>query len=257
MEPWARRRQTIILGVAAFAALGVATLVYFNYRPAPSCSDGAQNQGELATDCGGPCAGVCASEVRPLIVEWVRVFHVVGGLYDVVARVTNPNETIGTLLLTYTFELFDSENLSITRRTQSTFVNPNESFYIFESFIPAGARIPARAVVTLNQSPQWTRFESSPPKLSIIGKRYRGEPTPLVTAELVNGTLVTQNNVRAIVVLYDEEGLAYGASATLVKSISKDGREPLSFTWPVSFGTEPVRMDIQSRVSVWDDVATP
>src|SRR3989344_4321547 len=81
MDPWARRRQTIILGIAAFAALGIAALVYINYQPAPSCSDGLQNQGELAIDCGGPCAAVCAQEPRPLVVEWARVFPIAGGPY--------------------------------------------------------------------------------------------------------------------------------------------------------------------------------
>ena len=257
MDPWARRRQTIILGIAAFAALGIAAFVYINYQPAPSCSDGLQNQGERAADCGGPCAAVCVQELRPLVVEWARVFPIAGGLYDVVARVSNPNETIGAALLHYTFELFDSENLSITRRTQSTFVNPNESFYIFESLIPAGARIPVRAIITLGEPHKWMRFEGRIPKLSIIGKNYRNEPTPLATAELVNGTLETLRDVRAIVVLYDEEGIAYGASATLVKSIGKDGRAPLSFTWPAPFAVEPARIDMQSRVSVWEEAPAP
>jgi len=252
MDPWARRRQTIVLGTVAFIALGIAVGAYFLYRPALSCSDGIQNQGELGRDCGGPCAPVCQGEARPLVVEWVRVFPVSSGLYDVVARVSNPNEAIGTPSFSYTFELFDSENLSITRKVGTTFVNPNESFYIFESLISVGARIPARAVLTIDTTHAWSRYTDTVPKLSIVNKQYVDDPAPLATATLINNTLKTLTNIRALVVLFNEEGIAYGASATVVKNLIKDAQEPLSFTWPSSFGTDPARVDMQSRVSVWD-----
>jgi len=252
MDSWARRRQTIVLGSIALIALSFAVGVYFLYSPEPTCTDGIQNQSELGIDCGGPCTPVCESETSPLVVEWVRVFPVSSGLYDVVARVTNPNETIGTPSFHYTFELFDSENLSITRKEGTTFANPNESFYIFESLISAGARVPARAVLTINTTHAWSRYSDTVPKLSIVNKQYTDDPAPHATATLINNTLVTWTDIRALVVLFDEEGIAYGASATLVKTLAKDGQEPLSFTWPSSFGTEPARLDMQSRVSVWD-----
>ncbi len=252
MDPWALRRQTIILGTVTFVALGVAIGAYFLYRPAPSCSDGMQNQSELGIDCGGPCAPVCEGEARSLVVEWVRVFPVSNGLYDIVARVSNQNEIIGTPSFSYTFELFDSENISITRKAGTTFANPNESFYIFESLISAGARIPARAVLTIDTTHSWSRYVEATPKLSIVNKQYVDDPAPLATATVINNTLKTLNNIRALVVLFNEEGIAYGASATIVKVLAKDAQEPLSFTWPSSFGTDPARMDVQSRVSVWD-----
>jgi len=53
-----RLAKQLIYG-SVFAGILFLILLSFynsNFKPAPTCSDGKQNQGEEGVDCGGPCA---------------------------------------------------------------------------------------------------------------------------------------------------------------------------------------------------------
>lgn len=256
MSLWRIRRQASILGLLLVVFVTIGVLLYVRYKPVPSCTDGVLNQAERGIDCGGPCARVCKDEAVPLTVEWARAFRVVDGHYDVVAKVRNSNNQIGVPSVPYIVEIFDAENVSISRRTGTTFANANETFYIFESNLFAGQRIPKYATLTINEPLVWNRVEAAPLKLTIINKVFEDGIQPAVIATILNESLTSLRNVTLVAVLYDESGNAYGGSATLVETLPKDARQDISFVWREPFELGPTNIDIFPRVNTFNPTDT-
>lgn len=249
MISWRRERQIIILLFTSIFIVALSAVIFIARKPLPGCFDDKQNQGEAGVDCGGPCAAVCREEIISLSVEWVRFFPVSDGYYDVIAKINNPNNRLGVPSLSYSFEIFDANNISINKREGATFVNANETFYVFESNLLAGERVPRRATFRLGSDLEWKRDLSEKPKLSILNKKFLNEPTPLLTATVSNESLYYLKDFKITAVLYDAEGNAYGASGTLVESLTKDLRAEISFTWPKVFPQLPTNIDIAVRVN--------
>ena len=90
------KRLTIIV-IYIFLFLAIGTGGYFLFHAAPTCMDGKQNQDETGIDCGGICAMACMETVigEPIVIREVMVLPVENGVYDVVARIYNPNNTVG------------------------------------------------------------------------------------------------------------------------------------------------------------------
>jgi len=252
MSAWRTKRQISIL-VLIFIVIGaIVAGLYFRYKPALSCTDGILNQGERGIDCGGPCARVCADEISPLVVEWVRPFRVVDGHYDVIAKVRNPNNQIGVPVLSYTIEIFDAQNISISKRSGTTFANANETSYLFEGNLFTGLRVPKFATLTLNGPTAWARSNASSLAITILNKIFTDGAQPVVTASVVNESLLSFRNVSLVAVLYDAEGNAYGGSATLIESLPKDARQDISFVWREPFSNTPASIDIIPRVNTFN-----
>jgi len=252
MSLWRAKRQIGILTliIVTLSAFGVG--LYSYYKPVPSCSDGVLNQGERNIDCGGPCSRVCLNEASALTVEWVRAFRVVDGHYDVIARVHNPNNQIGTPSLSYTVEIFDEQNISISKRTNVTFINPNETAYIFEGNLFTGVRVPKFATLTITEPVSWMRSNGESFPITVVNKIFTDSTQPVVTASVANESLRTLHSVSLVVVLYDAEGNAYGGSSTVLESLPKDIRQDISFVWREPFGSTPASIDIIPRINTFN-----
>ncbi len=256
MSLWRTKRQLSILALLLFVAGLISVGIYVRYKPSLSCSDGVLNQGERGVDCGGPCARVCSDEVTTLTVEWARAFRVVDGHYDVIAKVRNENNHIGVPVLSYTAEIFDAENISISKRSGSTFVNSDETFYLFEGNLFTGARIPKYATLTINEPVVWARLSATPLPLTVLNKIFSDSAQPAVMASVVNESLSSLKNITLVAMLYDAEGNAYGGSATLIESLPKDARQDISFVWREAFNVAPASIDIIPRINTFSQADT-
>ena len=128
-----KRRLTYLLIVFAVIILA-GILVWIWQRPEPSCEDGKRNQGEYDVDCGGPCARVCAFEVRPVREVWSRIFQVDDTRYDQVTLIKNPNSGYAARQLRYRVRVFDASDVLLTTREGTVFLNPQEEFFLFKFF---------------------------------------------------------------------------------------------------------------------------
>ncbi|MEK9179526.1 MAG: hypothetical protein AAB893_03605, partial [Patescibacteria group bacterium] len=173
MSSWSVKRQATYLAIvlAFFGVIFVLVYLVFLRRPA-SCTDGLQNQTELGVDCGGVCEKVCAVEVSPLIKEWARLFKIGEGKYDVAALIQNPNFNLGLKRLDYTFKIYDRDNLFITEKSGSVFVNARDKFVIFETNLDTGKRIPINAIVEFKPDLLWSRVYPKFSKLQITVQNH-------------------------------------------------------------------------------------
>ena len=92
-------KKTAILSIIIAFFASVFTVRYYLTRPDPTCFDKVQNQDETGVDCGGVCAAECAVTYNPESLGIVDTTFVPGGdkdVYDVVAKIHNPNDELGS-----------------------------------------------------------------------------------------------------------------------------------------------------------------
>src|SRR3989344_3352985 len=236
MSLWSRNRQFTALFFFFFALiLVVAFGVYSALNKPASCTDGKRNQGELQTDCGGPCVGVCAVESTALIPLWSRILPVRAGVYDVAAYIENHNAKFGVSHLPYSVKVYDKDNILIQEIKGETYVNPAERFVIFQSGIDTGKRIPARAIVDVPIQPTWERqTENYLPAIFTVKNRVLDQSqNPRVTATVTNSSQIDVVDVEAVVIVYNADGTAIAGSETIIPGVfQKNSSRTVVFTWP-------------------------
>lgn len=240
-----KRRLTYLLVVLAVIILAGA-LVWFWQKPEPSCDDGKRNQGEYDVDCGGPCARVCAFEVRPVREVWSRIFQTDDNRYDQVTLLKNPNLGYIARQLHYRVRVFDASDVLLTTREGTAFLNPAEELFIYHGRLEVGERTPRRASFEIMDGPVWQRLSAELPSLRVTFRSFAADP-PILTAEIVNDSLVTLTDVTVVAVLSDEEQNALAVSSTLVESLSRGERRELAFTWPKRLPIPPSFFDFYTH----------
>ncbi len=235
MSTWATRRKLLYASFAMLLLIGAIVPLVWRTYPAPSCSDGKQNQGEQGIDCGGPCTRICSATTDPLRVVWTRPFTVSPGVASAAALVLNPNAKVGADSVAYRLRLYDDQNILIAERQGKTIVPANSQFPIFEGGIPVGNRSPSRAFLEFMEEPNW-RLWGEAPALTLKNQQFMQSPSSL-EADVVNPAVDTVRNVRAYAVIFDVGGNAIGASKTLIDRIPGGGATHAVFTWLTPFAS--------------------
>lgn len=245
MSVWSARRKIFYftatgLFLLIFIALPVFLLIY----RVPTCSDGKQNQDEAGIDCGGSCQTVCASVAIEPIVWWQRFFQISPGVYNVVARVENPNTDSAVEQAKYIFRFYDKANAVISSREGETNIPPRQIFYIFEGGLMTGERPPVKATFEFVAPLSWVTKKMTAP-LSIAGQVLsKASTTPRLDAILRNGGADDLFNVEVVAVLFDTDGNAINVSKTIVNTIRSESAVSFFFTWRQPFDKEPARIEI-------------
>jgi len=250
MASWARQRQfSYLFGILAFFAI-VGLIIFLIYKPRPTCFDGKQNQDEKGVDCGGVCAKACASQARELKVYWVRPLKVADGWYDLSALVENLNQNLGARRVDYTFSLYDTNNIIITKRVGATYINPGEKFAIFESRIDTGERQVGKAFIEF-LTPTWERAKTVPKTIYLEKINFTNTPKPQLHYTVTNGGLKVASNLQISTLLSDINGNSFAASATKIDKLEPNGKQDVYFTWPVPLVADPTYIDTYWRLNTF------
>ena len=104
MKIFRSAKQTTILTIYLILLALVSLLIYNILKPDPTCFDGKQNQREEGVDCGGPCQP-CEEEINAQDLKVMEKAFVYGGpkKYDVMAKISNPNDQYGSPKFSYKF----------------------------------------------------------------------------------------------------------------------------------------------------------
>jgi len=259
MLSWSTKRQLVYLAIVAgfFVLLFSYPLFSFLSR-APSCTDGVENQGELGVDCGGPCsAGPCSAlcpfQVSDLIVLWARVFPVGDGTHNAVVFIENPNINAGVKNISYSFKLYDKDNVLVVERKGETFINPKERFTIFEGGILAGERIPVRAFFEFVEEPQWVKANEPKPTLLIRNTEFLdSDIKPKIKAELISEIITPLEDIIIVALLFDEKNNVLAVSKTEVDLLPASSLKMISFIFPLPLAQRPSKIEIMPRVHMFE-----
>ncbi|MEA2006788.1 MAG: hypothetical protein U9O20_01340 [Patescibacteria group bacterium] len=206
-------------------------VVYFLFKADPSCFDGKHNQGEDATDCGGPC--VPCSEIiklQPIKIESVEWIHDIENKYDVVAEVVNPNDVFGVVMVRYQAKVKNgSEGMSYESKWQESFILPGESKYLFVQGFEIDASLGDSAnieVIIDEDSVVWEKFKSyEEPNLIINNPGYEEVSGGGVGFGRAFGTIINRSNVdleivRVKVLLFDDKGKLLAVNSQIMNTLT-------------------------------------
>ena len=158
-----RRVKQVVYGILYLVIVGaIATGIYFLFlKPAPSCFDGIQDEGETGIDCGGPCAKLCIpSNIAPIVpLGAVTIFSPLAGHVTVLAELENTNTDFAANSFDYVVTLYGADGSStVANIPGSSFAYAAETKYLVvpNEDIPASV---SRADITVSDI-QWVRQRS-------------------------------------------------------------------------------------------------
>ena len=230
----------------------VGLILFLIFKPRPTCFDGKQNGDETGIDCGGSCAIACSNQVKALKVYWARPLKVEAGWYDMVALVENLNPDLGVREAPYTFSLYDANNVLITKRQGTTFINPGEKLTIFESRVDTGGRDAQTAFIEFPNQLIWEKISPVPKSIYLEKKSFANNPAPVLSYAVTNGGLKTIDGLQVSAVLSDVNDNAFAVSATKINQLAPGEEQDISFTWPSSFLNSPTYIDAYWRLNAFD-----
>ena len=256
MSKWAIKRQffyfSIIFGVIL---IFLAILIIPSLIKEPTCFDGKSNGKETGVDCGGSCVRVCSSDARDIIVLWKRPFKVTNNIYNALAYIENQNIDFAISNIKYEFRLYDKNNVLVSKREGSTFVDPNSRSAIFEAGINVGNRIPTKVSFEFIEVPNWKKVDASQVG-SILGKIIAKDRVfsndgikSSLQAKIVNNSLYTLKDLDIIAILYDKSQNAFAVSKTYLETLNKTSEKEIFFTWPNVFEEEAFKIEIMPRIN--------
>lgn len=247
---WAARKQIIYFLVFVIVIFDAAFFIWLRVNQ-PTCFDNKQNQGEEEIDCGGPCSKKCLGQVKDLIVLWSRFFETSNGKYDVASLVKNPNLFLALPSVEYTFKIYDKDNILITERKGEVFINPGETFPIFDTNIDVGLRIPSKVFIEFDDNLDWQRVEKTGSALVVSRKEFFNTPPfSRLSVTVENKAVFDAENIDVAAIFYDKDNNTTGASITKIDVIPGDSSQKAVFTWPNVFSEEPFSIEIFFRTGL-------
>lgn len=234
------------MGVVVFFLVAIGGPIAYHFLSVPpSCTDGAQNQGETAVDKGGPCAILDERALSPTATLWTRSFRVRSGSYNAVAYIQNPNANAGALNVQYKFGLYDDQNILVAERSGVTSIMPGSITPVFEGAIDTGNRVAVHTYFELLSTPIWQRLANAADPIKISGVVSSDiDTTPRVTANVENQSVAAIKGIAFVAVLFDGAGNAFGASQTALDELQGGETRTVFFTWPDPLHTAIGRIDI-------------
>jgi len=234
---WAARRRFIILFIIGATAVAFLTVVLIaTFTKAPSCSDGAQNQGEAGIDCGGPCAYLCTAQMQPPKVLFTRALSNGAGRTDIIALVENKNAAVAKNIL---YKVQVSAGKFVIQEVSGTLdLPPGATVPVFIPGIFSGTQKVATAFLTIDSSSlRWFSIDTRSRVVPLVsGPKQTGTPdAPRIEAILTNPGAVALANVRVVVLVRNASADVIAASETIVPVIRAQDTATAIFTWNNAF----------------------
>lgn len=245
---WASSRRTLILLVlvAVAALVAVGTLIATLYQ-APSCADGKRNQDETGVDCGGSCKLLCTDSQTAPVVSFVRELPQNSGRLDVIAYVENPNAFAAAKDVRYEIEFLGENGTTLGTKTGTIDLPPAASVPIYIPNAFADALSVRQTFLSFErESIRWYTPEEELEPFGVDAIQVAGtEDAPRVTATITNPSTDSSRNVKVVATLFDEEGVVFAASQTVIASLAGRGEASVVFTWNAAFSSNPARIDVR------------
>ena len=231
MSVWAaQRRVSSIITLFVFVVfIGIGVFLFISYEPV-SCDDGVQNGAEMGVDCGGACPA-CPVPPKPLLDVWTRPFRVAEGVYSAVAYIENQNEDLYVPSVQFEIVLYDADRSVIGRASNFTPIMRGTVTPVFVPHIVTGKRRAESASFRFVGDPVFSpRAEPYRFIFSDVDIQIPENGSPRIGASATNaGKAVAE--VDFIVIVYDEDDVAVGASRTFEKDMRSGERRDIRYTW--------------------------
>ncbi len=245
MASWStKRKSAYFLVFALFVVFAVALPMFLSFYKSPTCSDGRKNGSEKGIDCGGSCTRLCPADFAKPRVLWSYSTNVVPGVYNSLAYVENPNQSVEVDSVDYTFKLYDDRGLLIAERKGQTAVPAGQKFAVFQGGIKTGERVPVKTTFEFGEDIEWQKG-SALSSIRVLTISLDQTSEPKAEAKIINDSVgKTYSSLSAFIILYDKNDNRLAFSKTLIDKIAPGEATVLYFTWPNAFPGKAVRSEI-------------
>lgn len=251
------RRIKIIVGyVVIFCIIGF--MIYIVKSPAATCSDKIKNQGEKGVDCGGPCSPCKeAAATKEMIVMETNFAPGGNDTYDVIAKISNPNDSIGAGAFNYIFTLKDAEGVEIATAEGTSFILPADTRYVAKLGLKvSGGAIPTGASLSIGDV-KWEKLSGiGKPQIGIYNKNFG----PDVSSKGIEADGVVRNEsiydlkkIEIIVLLRDKKGEIIGINTTQRDSVRAKEQQNFQVTWPYALKADVNKVEIEAQANVYEE----
>lgn len=245
MASWSTKRKygyfLVVIGILAFA-IGVP--FFFFFYKAPTCSDGKQNGNERGVDCGGACSRLCPADFSSPKVIWAYAVKVVPGVYNLLAYIQNPNQSVEAVSLPYIFRMYDDEGILVAEKEGRAFVPAGQKFAVFESGVRTGERLPAKTIFEFTNVPEW-RIGGIFSQVRMLSVNLDQGKNPSAEAKVKNDTVDRSfSNITAFIILYNKDDNRVNFSKTIIDNIAPGEQKSIYFTWPEPLSEPVVRSEV-------------
>lgn len=252
-----RSQKKLVFGaIYGVLFLCFAYLVYLPFKPSETCTDGKKNQNETGIDCGGVC-GACA--VAPVledirVVETAWVFAGKGSEYDIVGKISNPNNDYGASSVPYTFRVLDASGRILAEQSGVSFILPKETKYIVETSLSLSEK-PSQVEVVL-ENVAWEKFAGykERPALDIYNRSFErasGVNFGVAKGLVVNNSPFDFTNIGIAVVLRDGGGKVVALQKTDMQTLRSGEQRDFTLVWPDPFQGDVEKVEVQADANVY------
>lgn len=215
----------LFYGIFYLAILaGIGYLFYLGaLKPAPSCFDQIQNQGETGVDCGGPCSNICLSGnfVQPNLAGQAKLFILPNGLTEALFLAQNPNQDFAIKDFVYEFTIKDASGATVKTVSDHSFIYAAESKYIITPAVYTGSTTPTGADFYATSAIWIKNGDFSAPKLEIQSKNISESSSSItITGRLINRDTTAFPSVFLIAVFSNNFGEQIGVGQTTLENIA-------------------------------------
>lgn len=251
MKRFVKRLVIILIYFIIFGAINAT--IYYTIRPDPTCSDGQKNQKEEGTDCGGPC-DPCVKKINAQDLKVDEKYFVYGSdnRFDVMAKITNPNDKYGVAKFNYEFKLIDQSGAVLSTETGESFILPKESKYIIGLNLYSSIN-PYTVEFSMGDL-MWEEFLTyEEPKLNIYSKDYNEESDRnTVFGLLKNESYFDFNSLEVDIILRGRDGKPVALGKTEMRTIKSQEQRDFKLIWPYKFGNEVESVEVRAEADVFD-----
>lgn len=259
MEDKKRKKRKIkILSIYFSIILVLGSIIYFAFKPKPSCYDGILNQNEQRVDCGGPCFP-CLEEKTPvdLSVLGAEVVHDIDNKYDVAIKVKNQNEIFGASQMHFKI-IFEDENkneIAVHEEQKGYFILPKEEKQLIVQGISTETR-PSQVRVKF-QDVEWERFSQyEEPRLVVLRPTYTPNPEEggfaKITGTLVNKSEIDFETIKVNAILRDKDGRLLATNYQILNTVRVEEQRDFVMFFSHEFPGAVVDFKIEPETNVFD-----
>ena len=221
-------------GYLVFFSL-IGFLFYLAFlKPAPTCFDNRQNQGETGIDCGGPCYSCEIKTLSPIESNWIKYFPNDNQVV-ITAEIKNPNLKWAADYFSYTFDIYGENGSKIKSIVKNSFIYAGEIKYLVE--VPdVDFKSITNIKISFSDMDWKTDEEFSKPAVQI--REIKTEPASQDPTKVTVSGFVANNNafplskVRVVGFLFNTGGLQISASKTELENIAAFQEELFKLNFP-------------------------
>jgi hypothetical protein len=263
-------KKLYIIGIVLFF---VAITAWVLYKPEErTCFNGIKDVGEEGIDCGGFCEKECPPPDKPptvqdISVKWVKFVEDGKNNYDLVAKISNSNESWGVSAVSYKFNIYSKEGEIIDTVSGKSYIMPkgflknSNSRYIIENNFKTGEDIEKVSLELYNFNWREVKNLRELPELDVEIIRIINKDHGFVEdgKEFYYAFGVTENiskysffKVDINIVIFDDYGELVAAGKTDQWTLTSGAGWEFKIFWTSPFSETIGIVDYEAQTNVFD-----